>query len=114
LRTRVAAPATMVAQLEHLARLAESLTSATIGVVPFSVRAPIASLSGYAMYDDLVTIETLGSDLEIADPAEVARYAHCTKLLLDAAMTRADAAALLEGVARAHRSLSSPRTSTHA
>jgi transcriptional regulator with XRE-family HTH domain len=104
LRTRVAAPATMVAQLEHLARLAESLTNATIGVVPFSVQAPIASLSGYAMYDDLVTIETLGGDLEIADPAEVARYAHYTKLLLDAAMTGADAAALLEEVARAHRS----------
>ncbi|MGH3326271.1 MAG: helix-turn-helix domain-containing protein [Streptomycetales bacterium] len=91
LRTRVASPTTMREQLDHIARLAQTLTTATIGIVPFTAQAPITSLSGYAMYDDLVTIETLGGDLDIADPAEVARYHRYTKLLLDVAVTGPDA-----------------------
>ena len=48
----------MRAQREHIARLAETLATATIGIVPFSVQAPIATLHGWALIDDLVTIET--------------------------------------------------------
>lgn len=99
LRTRLAGRPTMREQLEHIARLAETLTTATIGIVPFTAQAPITSLSGYAMYDDLVTIETLGGDLEIADPTEVARYHRYTALLLDAAATGVEAAALCRRVA---------------
>lgn len=68
LRTRVASPATMQAQREHIARLAETLTTATIAIVPFSVQAPVATLHGWALLDDLVTIETKAGALEIADP----------------------------------------------
>jgi len=94
LRTRVASPATMRAQLDHLARLAETLTTATIGIVPFTAQAPIATLNGWGITDDLVTVETDAGNVEIADPEHVQRYWHHTRLLLDLAVTRNDAAAL--------------------
>jgi hypothetical protein len=55
---RMASQSTMRAQREHIARLAETLATATIGIVPFSVQAPIAALHGWPLIDDLVTIET--------------------------------------------------------
>jgi transcriptional regulator with XRE-family HTH domain len=94
LRTRVASQPTMRAQREHIARLAETLATATIGIVPFSVQAPIATLHGWALIDDLVTIETEEGDLEIADPEQVERYRRHTQLLLDAAVTGTEAATL--------------------
>jgi hypothetical protein len=94
LRTRVASPETMHAQREHIARLAETLTTATVAIVPFGVQAPIATLHGWALRDDLATIETDGGDLEIADPEQVERYWRNTQLLLEAAATGHDAAAL--------------------
>ena len=39
LRTRLATAATMHAQREHIARLAETLTTATIAIVPFAAQA---------------------------------------------------------------------------
>jgi transcriptional regulator with XRE-family HTH domain len=94
LRTRVAAPATMRAQREHIARLAETLTAATIAIVPFTAQAPIATLNGWVVTDDLATIETDAGNLEIADPEHVQRYWHHTRLLLAVAATGNDAAAL--------------------
>jgi len=84
----------MQAQREHIARLAETLTTTTIGIVPFAAQAPIATLHGWALLDDLATIETDGGDLEIADPEHVERLWHNTRLLLDVAVTGHDAAAL--------------------
>jgi transcriptional regulator with XRE-family HTH domain len=92
LRTHVASPATMHGQLEHIARLAETLTTATIAVVPFSAPAPIATLHGWALIDDIATIETDAGNLEIADPRHVERYWQYTRLLLEAAVTGEDAA----------------------
>jgi transcriptional regulator with XRE-family HTH domain len=60
LRTRVASPATMRDQLALIARLAETLTTATIGIVPFSRPAPVMSMHGWVIRDDYVTIETSG------------------------------------------------------
>jgi transcriptional regulator with XRE-family HTH domain len=94
LRTRVASAPTMHAQREHIARLAETLTTATIGVVPFSAQAPIATLHGWSLIDDLATIETDAGNLEIADPEHVERYWHHTRLLLDTAATGNHAATL--------------------
>ena len=74
----------MRAQLDHLARLAESLTTATIGVIPFAAQAPIATRNGWGITDDLVTIETDAGNVKIADPEHVQRYWHHTRLLLDA------------------------------
>jgi transcriptional regulator with XRE-family HTH domain len=94
LRTNIAAPATMHAQLEHIARLAETLSTTTIGVLPFTAQAPIATLHGWFLTDDLATIETDAGNLEIADPSHVERYWHHTRLLLDTAATGTEAAAL--------------------
>jgi transcriptional regulator with XRE-family HTH domain len=94
LRTRVASPATMHAQCEHIARLAETLTTATIAVVPFNAPAPIGTLHGWALIDDIATIETDAGNLEIADPRHVERYWQYTRLLVDSALTGHDAAAL--------------------
>jgi transcriptional regulator with XRE-family HTH domain len=94
LRTRIASPATMQAQREHIARLAETLATATIGIVPFTAQAPIATLNGWSLTDDLATIETDAGNLEIADPEHVERYWHHTRLLLDRAATGNDAATL--------------------
>ena len=84
----------MRAQREHIARLAETLTTATIAIVPFAAQAPIATLNGWVLTDDLATIETDAGNLEIADPEHVQRYWHHTRLLLDAAATGNDAAVL--------------------
>jgi transcriptional regulator with XRE-family HTH domain len=94
LRNRLAAAATMRAQREHIARLAETVTTATIAVVPFATQAPIATLNGWVLTDDLATIETDAGNLEIADPEHVQRYWRHTQLLLDAAATGPDAAVL--------------------
>jgi transcriptional regulator with XRE-family HTH domain len=94
LRTRLATPQTMRAQREHIARLAETLTTATIAIIPFTAQAPIATLNGWLLTDDLATIETDAGDLEIADPEHVQRYWHHTRLLLDAAVVATEAAAL--------------------
>jgi transcriptional regulator with XRE-family HTH domain len=98
LRTRLASPATMRAQLEHIARLAETLTTATIGIVPFTTQAPIATLHGWSLTDDLATVETDTGNLEVADPEHVQRYWDHTQLLLDAAATGNDAAALCRAI----------------
>jgi transcriptional regulator with XRE-family HTH domain len=94
LRTNIASLPTMQAQREHIARLAETITTATIGIVPFARQAPIATLHGWFLTDDLATIETDAGNLEIADPEHVERYWHHTQLLLDTAATGTDAAAL--------------------
>jgi transcriptional regulator with XRE-family HTH domain len=94
LRTLVVSPQTMRAQREHIARLAETLTTATIGIVPFSAQVPIATLNGWLLTDDIVTIETDAGNLEIADPQHVERYWHHTQLLLESAVTDSAAAAI--------------------
>jgi transcriptional regulator with XRE-family HTH domain len=94
LRTNVGSRPTMHAQRQHIARLAETLTTATIGILPFTAQAAIATLHGWSLTDDLATIETDAGNLEIADPEHVQRYWHHTQLLLDTAATGTDAAAL--------------------
>jgi transcriptional regulator with XRE-family HTH domain len=95
--TRVTSIDVHVDQMDHLARVAET-TTAKVGVVPFSVQAPFVSVSGFAIYDDTVTIETLGGDVNIADPVEVGEYAVFTRLLLEVAALGPDAAALVRQV----------------
>lgn len=88
----------MCTQREHVAHLAETLTTATIAIVLFSVRMPIAPLGGWAIADSVVTVEQEGGDLEIANPEQVERYWHHTRLLLDVAATGADAAKLCRSI----------------
>lgn len=98
LRTRMASPAAMRGQLEHLAQLTE-LATATIGIVPFTAPMPVMPQSGFAIHDELVIIETLGGEIELADPTEVAMYENYLRLLLDAALTGAAAGELCRQIA---------------
>ena len=86
LRNAVGPPALMHDQVQHVDRLARSLTHARIGVVPLS-RCPILPLHGWEQRDNIVSIETTAGDLEIADPDEVAQYERWADLLTDAAVT---------------------------
>lgn len=103
LRSRVAPPAVMAAQCEHIARIAESLTTTTIGIVPFSAQMPVFGITGWVIVDDLVSIETEGGELEIADPQEVERYWQYLKALLEVSVTGAKAALLCRQAADAYR-----------
>jgi transcriptional regulator with XRE-family HTH domain len=99
LRSRYVSHATLRDQLLHLARTAETITTATIGVVPFSADLPLVTLHGWAIRDDVVTLEHAGGDLEIGDPDQVERYAAWTATLLEIALVHSEAATLARKIA---------------
>ncbi|TQL66921.1 transcriptional regulator with XRE-family HTH domain [Nocardioides albertanoniae] len=90
LRHLIGSPSIMRAQIEHIGRLATS-TRATIGIVPFE-SVPVLLRHGWDQRDKIVTVETTAGDLEVADPAEVARYERWTRLLLEHALVGQEAA----------------------
>lgn len=101
LRTRVrsVSVATMRAQLLHIAESA-SIPKHELAIVPFSVALPVEAVSGFVIYDsDLVVIETLGGDLQIAEPELIARYHRWLEQLLDVAVTGEKAAEMCRRVA---------------
>ena len=85
LRNAVGSPAVMQHQVQHIARLAASLTHAHVAVVPLS-RCPVLPMHGWEQRDNIISIETTAGDLEIADPDDVSRYERWAKLLTDAAI----------------------------
>jgi len=100
LRTRFASPAAMRGQCEQIARFAESLTTAVIGVIPFTAPVPVLpAMTGWRLRDDLAIVESAGGELDIADPVEVQRYWKYTQMLLDVAVTGQRAAGLCRAVA---------------
>lgn len=103
LRIRVAPPEVMATQREHIARLAESLTTAVIGIVPFTAQMPVYGITGWTVLDDRVEIESEGGDLYLGDPLEIKRYFHYTRLLRDVSLTGSGAAELCRRVVGDHR-----------
>ncbi len=99
LRNRFAPAPVMRDQLEHVARLAETLSTATIGIIPFDQQLPVLVFNGWDLTDDIIAIETPLGDLDISEPNDVARYRDYLKLLLDVAQTGQDAAQLCRTVA---------------
>lgn len=93
LHNRVGSPDIMREQRDHIARLATTATHPTIGIVPFDAF-PVLVHHGWDRRDNIVTVETTASDLEIADPAEVAKHQGWAELLLTTAVTGDDAANL--------------------
>lgn len=99
LRNRFASSAIMREQLEHIARLAESLTTATIGIIPFERQLPVLVFNGWDLTDDVIEIETPLGNLDIADPSEVTRYKEYLELLLNTAETGQAAASICRRIA---------------
>ncbi len=97
LHTLVADAETMREQIRHIARLATT-TNATIGVVPFRTAAPVIALHGWSQLDDVVSVETISGALEIADPAELAKYERFVKLLADVAICGPELADFCRGL----------------
>ena len=91
-------PSVHLAQLEYFAHSAESLTGVTVGVVPFTRQMPFVSMSGFTLYDDTVHVETLGGDLDVADPVDVQEFQVYARLLMTAAVTAGEAARLARDV----------------
>jgi transcriptional regulator with XRE-family HTH domain len=81
----VGPPEVMRDQIAHIARLATTLTHATIGIVPFE-RFPVLVQHGWDQRDQIITLETTAGDLEIADPTEVAQYERWATLLSKSAL----------------------------
>jgi transcriptional regulator with XRE-family HTH domain len=74
LRTRVGGPDVMVEQLDHLLDLS-TLPRISLGVVPAMAERSFVSQVPFWIWDDTrVTIETIGTDLEVTRRDEVAVY----------------------------------------
>ncbi len=87
---------TMLGQLDRLATLA-TLNTIQLGLVPFDATL-IAPLSGFALRDDLVIVETMTGEHLIDDPEEVAVYLKALDALHEAALFGDDAVALIKRV----------------
>lgn len=94
LYVRLCSPEAMAAQLNRLVAAA-SLPTLDMGIVPTATRLPVFP-DTFALYGDLVVIETLGGELQLADPPEVERYQRYLELLITAAATGQDAVVLLQ------------------
>ena len=99
LRNRFAPEAVMRDQLEHIARLAETLITTTIGVIPLDRQLPVLLFNGWDLTDDIIAIETPLGDLDISDPSDVARYGDYLELLLGIAETGPAAARVCRDLA---------------
>jgi transcriptional regulator with XRE-family HTH domain len=79
--------AIMISQLEHIAMLAETITTATIGIVPYDRQLPVLAATGWDLTDDLLKIETPLGTVDVTDPIEVRRYTDYVYRLLEVAET---------------------------
>ena len=68
---------------------------------------PVMPLSNFYVHDDVVYIETLTSEQQLAEPSEVAVYVKAFDLLRADAITGAQAVALIQRVAAELRESSS-------
>ncbi|AWZ06860.1 transcriptional regulator [Streptomyces sp. ICC1] len=102
LHSRIAAPETIAAQLEHLAELAR-LPQISLGVVATRAPRPLWSMESFTIYDDVqVGIELLSARVTITAPGEVATYEQAFADLAATAVYGAGAIALIQRAAAAH------------
>jgi transcriptional regulator with XRE-family HTH domain len=94
LRTRVVSDAALAGQLDRLTAVA-GLSTLELGIIPFEAHVPIFPLSGFRLYDDLVIVESIVGEQQLAEPDSVARYEKYLELLRDAASTGDSAVAVI-------------------
>jgi len=85
LRSRVVSVPVLAEQLTWLMS-AWGLSALELGIVPDKAPLPIYPL-GFRLYDDLVIVESIERELELADADQVARYEKYLELLREAAVT---------------------------
>ena len=73
LRTRVVAPGTLAGQLDRLTAVA-GLATLELGIIPFEAHVPVFPLSGFRLYDDLVIVESIVGEQQLAEADDIARY----------------------------------------
>jgi hypothetical protein len=73
LRTRVVSAPTLAGQLDRLIGIT-GLSTLELGVIPFDAAMPVMPLSGFRLYDDLVIVEAIVGEQQLAEPDDVARY----------------------------------------
>ena len=92
LRTRVVAPAVLVAQLGKLLSLLR-LPAVELGVIPFGRQVPAYTLGGFRVYDDdQVTVESIAAEKDYTadqEPEAVAAFLEAFAALREAASTGA-------------------------
>jgi transcriptional regulator with XRE-family HTH domain len=102
LRSRVVAVPVLAEQLTWLAS-ASGLSALELGIVPDEALLPVYPLSGFRLYDDLVIVESIERELELAEGDQVARYEKYLGQLREAAVTGDEARRLIAAAAAALR-----------
>jgi Domain of unknown function (DUF5753) len=95
LRCRVVSVPTLAGQLDRLMAVS-GLSSLELGIIPFEAAVPVSPLSGFRLYDDLVIVESIVGEQQLAEPDDVARYEKYLELLREAASTGREAAAVIQ------------------
>ena len=95
LRCRVVSAPTLAGQLDRLMAVS-GLSSLELGIIPFEAAVPVFPLSGFRLYDDLVIVESIVGEQQLAEPDDVARYEKYLELLREAASTGNEAAAIIQ------------------
>jgi transcriptional regulator with XRE-family HTH domain len=86
LRYQLCPAETLRGQLDRLVAVS-SLGNVVLGVIPFSIRVPLAPMHGFWIFDDqLVTVETFGGELMLREPHELDLYARAFETLQAAAV----------------------------
>ena len=94
LRARVVSVPTLAGQLDRLMAVS-GLASLELCIIPFEAAVPVFPLSGFRLYDDLVIVESIVGEQQLAEADDVARYEKYLELLRDAASTGTEAAAVI-------------------
>jgi transcriptional regulator with XRE-family HTH domain len=95
LRTRVVSAAALAGQLDRLLAVS-GLTSLELGIIPFDAPVPVFPLSGFRLYDDLVIVESIVGEQQLAEADDVTRYEKYLQLLRESASTGRKAAAVIQ------------------
>jgi hypothetical protein len=95
LRCRVVSAPTLAGQLDRLMAVS-GLSSLELGIIPFEATVPVFPLSGFRLYDDLVIVESIVGEQQLAEPDDVARYEKYLELLRETASTGREATAVIQ------------------
>ena len=94
LRARVVSVPTLAGQLDRLLAVT-GLPALELSIIAFAAAVPVFPLSGFRLYGDLVIVESIVGEQQLAEAADVARYEKYLESLRDAASTGPEAAAVI-------------------